>query len=86
VSVRAAAFEPVLIRVHRERLARVVACLVRLPVVHVEGNADLGKQARVLAHVFQPFLPHGAQLISEIVANRSIANADGERGTKILAS
>jgi len=66
-----------MICVHRKNLTCVIASFVRMLLVHVKGNAYLGKDTRMDAHVIEALLADRLELVSEGVTDGGFSNLDG---------
>src|SRR3569833_1528531 len=75
-----------MVGIHRRRLAGVVAGFVRLLIVHIVRNAELGQNARQVADVVASFLSQCCELIPETVSNSRLAELDGKRRVQILST
>ena len=67
-----------MVRIHGMQLAVIVACPVRVLVVHIERNADFSEDAGVRAHVVKALLLNGAKLVPYAVSNGRLTDLDGE--------
>jgi hypothetical protein len=74
------------VRIQRCYLAAVVACLVRVLVVHVVWNADLGENARMNSRVLCTLVSNCLELMREAVSDGILSDLDRKRWCQILPS
>jgi len=67
-------------------LAAVVTCLVRILVVHIVWDTDLGEDTGVDTRVLCTFVSDRLELVGEAVSDGILANLYGERWREILSS
>lgn len=75
-----------MVGVQRCYLTAVVARLVRILVIHVVGDANLGEDARVHSRVLSALVADRLELVREAVSNRRLSNLDGKCRRQVLSS
>lgn len=73
-----------MVRIHCPYLAAVIPCFVRLLVVHVVRDPDLGEYQWMISHISQAFVPKEFELITQAISNCSFTDLDGKGRSEIL--
>lgn len=79
-------FKREVIGIQGSYLAAVVTCLVRILVVHIVWDTDLGEDTWVDTRVLCTFVSDRLELVGEAVSDGILANLYGERWREILSS
>lgn len=69
-----------MICIHRTGLATVIPSFIRVFIIHVVRDSDLGKDKRMITHVIEAFLSEELELVAQAVSDGGLTNLDCKSG------
>lgn len=73
-----------MVRIHCSHLIAVIPRFVRMLVIHVVRNSDLGEYQWMISHISQALVPKEFELVTQAISNCSFTNLDSKRRSEIL--